>query len=133
MAGALVDETGRRQLRVEAIAEDLGEPALVVVEPLLCLIVDASNIDNDVASVKNSRIARALKVCVGPIRICVFARMRARTSVFVRRSLAKHVDSKSLIAVEGAVVGADDLEVLFNIKYRDDRNECLPSCQASAF
>ena len=59
--------------------------------------------------------------------------MRARTSVFVRRSLAKHVDSKSLIAVEGAVVGADDLEVLFNIKYRDDRNEGLPSCQASAF
>ena len=36
--------------------------------------------------------------------------MRARTSVFVRRSLAKHVDSKSLIAVEGAVVRANDLE-----------------------
>ena len=72
VAGALVDETGRRQLRVEAIAKDLGEPALVVIEPLLCLIVDASNIDNDVASVKNSRIARALKVCGSnqDMRIC---------------------------------------------------------------
>ena len=51
---------------------DTLEAALVVVEPLLCLIVDASNIDNDVASVKNSRIARALKVCGSnqDMRIC---------------------------------------------------------------
>ena len=62
VAGALVDETGRRQLRVEAIAEDLGEPALVVVETLLCLVVDASNIDNDVASVQEFWVPGPRKV-----------------------------------------------------------------------
>ena len=63
VAGALVDETGRRQLRVEAIAKDLGEPALVVVKAPFIDVVHSADVNDNVARVEDRGVARALQIC----------------------------------------------------------------------
>jgi hypothetical protein len=47
----LVDEAGRRELGVEAVAEDLGEAPLMVVVAVAGRLVDASDVDDDRAGV----------------------------------------------------------------------------------
>jgi hypothetical protein len=48
---SLVDETGGRELGLEAVAKDLSEAALVVVVTLGSVVVDASDVDDDVTLV----------------------------------------------------------------------------------
>jgi hypothetical protein len=44
------------------VAKTLLEPTLVMIKALDRLIINATDIDNDVAGVKDSRVSRALEV-----------------------------------------------------------------------
>jgi hypothetical protein len=58
----LVDETSRGQLRHKATPKVLLEAALVVIKALDRLIVDTSDINDNVAGVEDSRVTRTLEV-----------------------------------------------------------------------
>ena len=60
---SLVHKPCGRQLRLEAVPENLVEPALVVVEPLNCFIVLPTDVYDYVAGIKDSRIPGPLEVC----------------------------------------------------------------------
>lgn len=84
---ALVDEARRAELRDKAVAKDLAEPALVVVELALLRVVFASNVEQD------SRLLPLLGV--------------ARTADFCLSVLgqdAEHGEGERIVGVEGAAV-----------------------------
>ena len=58
----LVDQPGRRQFGDEAKAELLIEPSLMVVEALLAFVVHPTDIHDNVAGVKRSRVPGALEI-----------------------------------------------------------------------
>ena len=58
---SLVHKPSRRQLRLEAMPEDLVEAALVMVEPLGRLVILAANVYDYVAGVENSRVSGPLE------------------------------------------------------------------------
>lgn len=58
----LVNEPSRGELRVEAVAENFSETSLVMIKALLRLIVYATNINDDVAGIQDSRVSGAFQV-----------------------------------------------------------------------
>lgn len=90
------------------MAKDLGEAALVVVEAQLGLVVDGADVDDDVAGVEDGGVARALEAW----RVLDFVHgdSAGRTGIAVGGGLAQQKDGEGLVAVEGAVVGTDDLD-----------------------
>lgn len=92
------------------MAKYFGEPPLVMVEALLCLVINATNVDNDVACVEDSGVARALHLCASLVSIQSLAWDREmRTSIAVGRGLAQEEHGERLVAMERAIVGPNDL------------------------
>lgn len=60
------------------MTENFRESALVVVEALLGFIVDSTNVNDDVTSIEDGRVARALEVWVA--RVSIESRGRERNT-----------------------------------------------------
>ena len=77
-------------LGVVKAVHGMGKVSLMVVEPLLLWVKPASNVNNDGAGVKHRRVAGS-----------------DNARILELREEAQHEAGKCLIAVEGAIVGAD--------------------------
>ena len=61
MWNALVDQSRRRQLCAEAVAEDFSEPALVMIKPLDLLVIYAAHVDHDVTCIQDGGVSGPLQ------------------------------------------------------------------------
>ena len=133
----LVYNPSTTELCVKAVSEDLVEPALMMVVPMLARIIRATNVHYDITRGEDTRVSRPDKPCRArstdpptwtkqprtkgrEVKVCIERKNRnlrctsslyrsgeSRTRVLKRRGFAKQVDRKGFVTMESTVMGTN--------------------------